>query len=1342
MARNFTVSFNITGAMDGSLQSALANASKAMRGLGEAARAASNAAQGSQLGLKGISQSLNALQAAANKYQALRKEIEATKAATSTAVGTRNSLAAQLNKDKEAAEQLKSALDKLYKTRSRIQEQQAESRATLQALIAQRAQITAAKGKILAPFDKDAYAFGKIPTALLGTAKGKELSDLLKQQRAVKQALDESRQKFRETASELKTLSTQIAATQREYRAATKTVGQSTANFDAAKNNAAQIKSQLQSQVSALQALKSQLSTAGFSTAGFVESQRQLESEINRVTNALNREQAALARRQRMTSATQQVATAGAEMWGAAYTAEQIASPFKSSLDNAVEFERVMSEVKALTQMDNLRLGKYDVVEREMAALTAQAKELGETTIYTSKQVGEAQAFVARTGWNTQQILGSIPVFLELAASQNMDIARTADLATNIMTAFGHNMKAVGGDADKFAQMIAHDADVFAYTVTHSNQNFEQFGEAMSYAAPVAKPFGASIEETAMMTKFMGDAGIQGSRAGTAMRMMMLRLVKPTKQAAKALAECGMTLDDATKARLNAQRELEEIGGTLDDTLSPGRQFIEIMKQIDKGMAGFSDQEKLAKLAAITGVYAVSGAANLFGAGAAQAENFTELLENCEGALNQTYQVMVDNTFGAQKAFESAWDAVQLEVGASLNSIARSGYEFITPYLIGLSRFIEANPAVVQAIAAIAGALAGLLVMSAAVKLAFAGYEFIASTFLLISGAATTLRTALAGLTLANIGAGISGAVGMFGRLGSAILGAARAAMLFVFTPIGAALTAIALAGLWVYNNWSRVAPVLSNIANTLGGPLSSALSGLGRAVGILGTTIINALSPIMPYLGKMISFIGGGLAGTIIGLAGTIASLISGIVVAIAGLLSALADVGTGLVQAFEQLASGDFSGAFETIKATCRTSFADMKATALNTFAAIQNGIKATAAGLDELAHPVQIQAEVSGGGVGAMQARLAEIDTSNVQAAVDSAGSSLEQVAVPAQAAGTGLQGIAAPATELAATMPSLPPELSNVTSAAQTTAPELTNVGNAAMTASPNLDATGVSAGNAATGLDDLVSAAAAVAGALQAKAGEISAIVIKAPQVQTYTISVPVPQGAAVTTNYAGGIYKKGAFLTTFAEKSPEAAIPLDKSKRARDLWTTAGQILGLLPGRTRRTPLLNAPPFDETINASRGIVSEQKPLSLPKPNWIDIAMKLPALLPGRTRRTPLLQPKFRDIINAAQRQSGQFNTRINRFPPSLKRIPMPQFPNCWGDIPSAEEQSIGSFPRLTPSTSGDLPTINLTVNVTINGNGDEGTVRRGIESSLPVIQKSFAEQWREMTAEKARRSFR
>lgn len=58
----------------------------------------------------------------------------------------------------------------------------------------------------------------------------------------------------------------------------------------------------------------------------------------------------------------------------------------------------------------------------------------------------------------------------------------------------------------------------------------------------------------------------------------------------------------------------------------------------------------------------------------------------------------------------------------------------------------------------------------------------------------------------------------------------------------------------------------------------------------------------------------------------------------------------------------------------------------------------------------------------------------------------------------------------------------------------------------------------------------------------------------------------VSGGGAVASNAAGGIYGKGAFLTTFAEDGPEAAIPLTPSRRSVGLWTEAGQALGTLPG--------------------------------------------------------------------------------------------------------------------------------------------------------------------------------
>ncbi|MDE6053162.1 MAG: hypothetical protein K2G55_05250, partial [Lachnospiraceae bacterium] len=62
--------------------------------------------------------------------------------------------------------------------------------------------------------------------------------------------------------------------------------------------------------------------------------------------------------------------------------------------------------------------------------------------------------------------------------------------------------------------------------------------------------------------------------------------------------------------------------------------------------------------------------------------------------------------------------------------------------------------------------------------------------------------------------------------------------------------------------------------------------------------------------------------------------------------------------------------------------------------------------------------------------------------------------------------------------------------------------------------------------------------------------------------------------SAIFHNAKGGIYNS-PILTTFAEEGPEAAVPLDGSSRAKQLWMQAGQILGTLPDGTRDQALLS-----------------------------------------------------------------------------------------------------------------------------------------------------------------------
>lgn len=67
--------------------------------------------------------------------------------------------------------------------------------------------------------------------------------------------------------------------------------------------------------------------------------------------------------------------------------------------------------------------------------------------------------------------------------------------------------------------------------------------------------------------------------------------------------------------------------------------------------------------------------------------------------------------------------------------------------------------------------------------------------------------------------------------------------------------------------------------------------------------------------------------------------------------------------------------------------------------------------------------------------------------------------------------------------------------------------------------------------------------------------------------QNITRTVTDVAAGAVAHNASGGIYPRGAFLTTFAEDSAEAAIPLDRSARAVSLWQQTGQALGVMPTR-------------------------------------------------------------------------------------------------------------------------------------------------------------------------------
>lgn len=1360
MAKTFSVSFNINGAMDGSLASALQNASRLMRGLGESARATSAAAKASQAGLRGLANSLGSIQQAAQQFKTLQDAVKQTAADFQRSTAAIDAAKAKYQQDAQAVEQLRQKLAQLS------------------------TELAKAKNKKLVQSDgvraatADLQALKRAYEAAKAAGDQMRMSSLSRQIEQTQQALERQRRTAREAAQSYKELSDKLKQTKAELKAAETAANQSGKGLSRMRTDAQNLSQSFQQQLAALNRLKASLSAAGFDTSNFAASEERLRSEINRVNAALER-QAALQNAQRASSqASQEMFNAYNNFQGALQTASSIAAPFKSAADTAIEFEHAMSRVKALTQSQNIREGRTAQVESEMKLLTQQARDLGAATMFTSTQAAQAMGYLGMAGWKTQQIYGTMPGMLDLAAAAGADLAQTADIVSDNMTAMGVPVN-----------QAAHFMDVYAYALTNSNARLSDFGETMKYAAPVAKAYGSTLDETAAMVMMMANAGIKGSMAGTSLRMGLLRLAGPPKTATKEMEKLGLSLSDAQAGALEAEAVIKGLGIDLTGATSAGDKMTRVLMQLHEKTKDLSQDAKLAAFKGIFGVNAETGWLALFDQGPEVFMKYLAGLRAADGYAAQVAETMNDDTRGALIRLESAWDAFKERVGEGLTPAIKTVADTFTPLVSSMAQWVEAHPAVVQAAAAIAGALAGIVVAAAAVKLACTGWTFITSTIGLVQaglaslgsgallggliGRLAALRTMLFGLggaatlggwsamfgaiankaTLAmrairgffaslTLGGMASGVVGVLQSIGTAILGAARAAMMFALSPVGVALMALALAGLYCYQNWDKVAPVLSNIANIITGSLSSAIATIQPAIAGLIAAFENlAGNGALSQLGMIFT---GVLATVVTALAGVLATVIN----VGASIIAAVTNVITGIVNLVSNVLSGNWSAAWESMKSIATSVIEGIGNVAKSIFGGIVStienigkawdylrGVEVPSPTVEAPAQP-QVPAQVSAPTIAApAMPEVAPIDTSATQAALDSVGdaaanaaanmdgvnqavqnisqvgSEFQTVSTNAQTAGTNVQTLGQNSQLAGEAMLQIPPHAEGLNTALDLP------IG--------NLGALGDAAGNSVGNIDAMSTAAGAVASALSAKAAEIGSIHISIP-----TVSV----GGAVAANAEGGIYRRGAFLTTFAEESPEAAIPLDNSQRARDLWTQAGQMLGMFP-QTQSPQFdvkLPTPTFPQ-IDLPQGEEISARQSKRRRPQGTMPPIKMPR------RETP----KFLDVLGRAL-GGGLVGKNQSAIEIPKIEIPTPTFPTI--ESPQEDGGLIGGLRRdaanLSTQEISAAPTINVTVNVTVNGNADESTVRRGVESATPALTSSLMDAWfNARERERRRRSF-
>ena len=199
-------------------------------------------------------------------------------------------------------------------------------------------------------------------------------------------------------------------------------------------------------------------------------------------------------------------------------------------------------------------------------------------------------------------------------------------------------------------------ADVLTKAAASANTNVLGLGQALSYAAPVAQALGLSLEETAALVGKFADAGIDASRAGTALNSILSQFSDPASKFRAELAAAGITTTNFNAAL----HQLAEAGPAGE------RAMLAVGQEAGPALRALLNQ------------------------GVGALDELTGKLKESSGAAQEAAATMNDNLDGAVLGLGSAWEAFKLKLADPVLGVLKDQVQAVTEVI---QRFVSSGVA-------------------------------------------------------------------------------------------------------------------------------------------------------------------------------------------------------------------------------------------------------------------------------------------------------------------------------------------------------------------------------------------------------------------------------------------------------------------------------------------------------------------------------------------------------------------------------------------------------------------------------------------------------------------------
>ena len=282
---------------------------------------------------------------------------------------------------------------------------------------------------------------------------------------------------------------------------------------------------------------------------------------------------------------------------------------FVGVIDGAAKLEAALSRVQAATGAS----------ADEMKVLRKTAEDVGNSGKgFLAVDAAGALENLAKAGLTATDAIKTLPAVLSLAAAGDIELGTSAEYITKAVNGLGLSFN----DAARVADVLAKGANA-------TNTSVTGLAQALSYSAPLANTLGLSLEQTVAIIGKFADAGIDASRAGTALNAIMAQFSDPASKFRTELAGAGITTVDFNTA----------------------------LHQLAKGGPGAER--------AINAVGTEAGPAlrALLNQGIGKLDELVLSLKDAEGSAAATAKVMQENLKGSIRSLSGAWDTAMNALG-------------------------------------------------------------------------------------------------------------------------------------------------------------------------------------------------------------------------------------------------------------------------------------------------------------------------------------------------------------------------------------------------------------------------------------------------------------------------------------------------------------------------------------------------------------------------------------------------------------------------------------------------------------------------------------------------------